>query len=176
MDAVYKSALVHRAELELRLARIVDFIELYDELSSMRAPSGKPSEMANSRATSAENERRDPAGEHQGAHHLATASAPEARPRRLETTPAMIIDAAKEAIRRAGVPMSRKEIVEAIAADGVVVDVANPTRHVGSIMWRYNDQIIHLEGHGYWLRDQPFEPAGYLPASGARRSGRMGDD
>jgi hypothetical protein len=36
-------------------------------------------------------------------------------------------------------------------------------RYIGTIMWRHKDRFVNLKGHGYWVADEPYEPAGYDP-------------
>jgi hypothetical protein len=39
---------------------------------------------------------------------------------------------------------------------------ADPKVVLGTMLWRTED-IIRLRGHGYWLKNRSFEPAGYNP-------------
>ena len=68
----------------------------------------------------------------------------------------------KELILERGVPIARNDLFEALESRGVIIRGADPKVVLGTMLWRTED-IIRLRGHGYWLKDRPFEPAGYSP-------------
>jgi hypothetical protein len=65
--------------------------------------------------------------------------------------PAVYIKAIEHVLRRTGKPLTRAEIVEALAKDGVTIPSADPVRYVGTILWRGN-KIFENNGDGYWLK------------------------
>lgn len=75
--------------------------------------------------------------------------------------PAVLIPEAIEILRAKGRPMSRRELWDALADRGLVVKGADPTKALGTILWRANDKIVQVEGFGYWPRSDRYEPGRY---------------
>ena len=101
------------------------------------------------------------------------------KPRRekvVNPPPAVIIPAAVAILKARGHPMSRRELHRALADRGIVVRGADPVKALGTILWRARDQIIQLEGYGYWPRATPYSRAGYpglLPDHGPQEPFRV---
>lgn len=74
--------------------------------------------------------------------------------------PAVLIPAAVQILRDRGQPMSRRELHEALSEKGLVVRGADPVKALGTILWRARDEIVQIEGRGYWPKDDPVPPAG----------------
>jgi hypothetical protein len=68
----------------------------------------------------------------------------------------------KELILERGLPIARNDLFEALEYRGIIIRGADPKVVLGTMLWR-TDDIIRLRGHGYWLKNRPFEPAGYNP-------------
>ncbi|MBN9219560.1 MAG: hypothetical protein J0I79_16565 [Mesorhizobium sp.] len=68
-------------------------------------------------------------------------------------------------------PMTRTELVEALELKGVPVAGADPSKALGTILWRMGDKFINIKGFGYWPRDLEYEPAGYRPPDNEPPSG-----
>ena len=64
--------------------------------------------------------------------------------------PSVLIPAVVEILRENGKPMSRRELHDALSARGLVVRGAEPTKTLGTILWRARDVIGSIEGRGYW--------------------------
>ncbi|UQV18868.1 hypothetical protein MU852_03015 [Brevundimonas albigilva] len=75
--------------------------------------------------------------------------------------PAVLIPAAIEILRQHGQPMSRRQLHEALSGRGLVVKGADPIKALGTILWRAQDQIVQIEGRGYWPKEDVYEPARY---------------
>jgi hypothetical protein len=56
-------------------------------------------------------------------------------------------------IRDVGSPMTRGQIVEALALRDVDLPAADKARYIGTIIWRHKSIFVNLKGRGYWLRD-----------------------
>lgn len=98
----------------------------------------------------------------QGVSGPASASAPPdsaespASPRiRDNPKPAVLIPAVIEILRESGHPMSRRQIHEALSDRGLVVRGAEPTKTLGTILWRARGLIGSIEGRGYWPAGDP---------------------
>ncbi|MFN4041980.1 MAG: hypothetical protein ACK4I0_09990 [Brevundimonas sp.] len=78
----------------------------------------------------------------------------------------VLIPAAIEIIRGHGRPLSRRALHEALAARGLVVKGADPIKALGTILWRAPDDLVQLEGFGYWPKVDPYEPANYAGPQG----------
>lgn len=79
-------------------------------------------------------------------------------PRRRRGKPTEIADAAERAIRRAGKPLARGELVEAIEAEGIGIHSNDKPRYVGTILWRNSSRFVNVEGQGYWIKDESLDP------------------
>jgi hypothetical protein len=64
-------------------------------------------------------------------------------------------------IRAAGRPLTRSDLVKGLEERGLTLDSKDKPRYVGTILWRLRDQFENLEGHGYWLKGEPYAPANY---------------
>jgi hypothetical protein len=75
------------------------------------------------------------------------------RGRRLgKTAPSEIARLMERIIREVGRPMTRGEIVEAVARRDVEIPAQDKKRYVGTIAWRHKGIFVNVEGRGYWLR------------------------
>jgi len=79
-------------------------------------------------------------------------------------TGAKMLDLAEEAIREAGRPMLRLDLLKAIEERGLKVGGKDPGATLASGLWRDRQRFVSIKGHGYWLKTQPYEPASYDPA------------
>lgn len=59
-----------------------------------------------------------------------------------------VVDAAKKIILKAGKPMTRFELLPALQEAKVIVGGKEPTRNLGTIMWR--SKTFQSTGEGYW--------------------------
>lgn len=151
-DTTYQDALKRREVLKRELKKLNDFIELYEEIF------GTEAEQA---SHSLPFEQPKP-GETQE-------SAPP--PRRKNPPRQEIGRRAREVILSNGTPMTRGELLNALAARGMQIVAANPPKAMGTIMWRLRRQFVNLEGYGYWPKDVPCAVVGYSPADGERLDG-----
>lgn len=89
------------------------------------------------------------------------------KPKRTRVTdnpkPSVLIPAAVEILKEEGAPMSRRQLHEALAMRGLVVKGSDPIKALGTILWRAQDEIVQLEGYGYWPKNEPFTRGGYDP-------------
>jgi len=66
-----------------------------------------------------------------------------------------------EILREHGEPMSRDDLFEALTNRGVIIHGKNPPVVLQTMLWRMQDVIVHLKGHGYWPRDDAYMAADY---------------
>lgn len=78
--------------------------------------------------------------------------------------PSILIPAVINILKEKGYPMSRKELHEALATQGLVVQGADPTKTLGTILWRARPDaggpIDSIEGRGYWPKGEPVPEVG----------------
>lgn len=72
--------------------------------------------------------------------------------------PAVVVAAAVELIRKAGQPLTRREIYNGLVSQGIVVQGADPVKAVGTTLWRATEELEQVEGRGYWLAGVPVPP------------------
>lgn len=68
---------------------------------------------------------------------------------------------AMEIILNAGRPVPRKELFDELANQDIHIHGKDPEMVLSTMMWRMPQDFIRLHGHGYWLRELPYEPANY---------------
>ena len=73
-----------------------------------------------------------------------------------------VTDKALQIVREAARPLSRRDLFERLAGRGVVISGKDPEMVLGTMLYR-DDRIVRLRGHGYWPRDEVYEPAFYIP-------------
>jgi hypothetical protein len=87
-------------------------------------------------------------------------SAPAERPKNPDRRE--VADKALQIVRETARPLSRRDLFERLAASGVVISGKDPEMVLGTMLYR-DDRIVRLRGHGYWPREEVYEPAFYIP-------------
>ena len=121
-DEILTKALKERDELRSRLERLETFIELHRELS------GSPSTA-------------------KGVEKSVTKLT---RRRRGSGQPKQIAEWAEKLIRREGRPLTRGELADMMAAEGVEINSSDIPRYIGTVLWRLQNKFENVDD-GYWL-------------------------
>lgn len=162
MGDLVEAAKKKRAELVKELEKLDHFLEIAQSLAldfqldeANKAGTSSPSTMDQKPVDDGQKE----------ADREAEAS-DDAAPKRTRVTdnpkPKTVVKEAVAVIRERGRPMSRREVWEALRDRGTVVRGADPVKALGTMLWRSGkNDLIQLEGHGYWVRDEDYEPARY---------------
>lgn len=141
------------AELERELKLLKEFKERYFVVSQLLGPAAKAPDVALGASPS-------PA---------ATERAPEPRSAKKRARNALgsaeLIAQAVSAIRQKGHPMSRRDVYAALADRGVFIEGTDPLKVLGTALWRANNDIVSLDGYGYWPKADPYPLANYYPGS-----------
>jgi hypothetical protein len=74
-----------------------------------------------------------------------------------------VVDAALMMITEAGKPLSRQHLFDALSARGLTIQGKDPLMVFSTMLWRTQDRITRLRGHGYWPSSKPYAPANYFP-------------
>ena len=74
-----------------------------------------------------------------------------------------VAEAARDVIRQAGHPMIRPDLMRALRERGVFIEGTNPDVVLSTMLHRTVGLVKHLKGFGYWLHDEPYPPADYIP-------------
>jgi hypothetical protein len=74
-------------------------------------------------------------------------------PRRSGPTPRELTSMMERIIREVGRPMTRGEIVEALARRDVEILAKDKQRYIGTLAWRNKGTFVNIDGLGYWLRN-----------------------
>jgi len=143
-DEALQNALRRKARLEKELKDINEFIRLYRQFGT------EPEQML---SVSSEDSGGTPS---EGLKHIFAAT--RANPPRKVLEPLI-----QDLIMARYKPMTRGELVNALASYGVNIRAADPRKAMGTMMWRMRDKFVNIEGQGYWLRDQPLASVGYKP-------------
>lgn len=74
-------------------------------------------------------------------------------------------------VKMRGEPIKRDELYDLLIAQGYVIEGKNPQMILSTMLWRVKDSgLIRLNGGGYWIKDQRYEPADYYPQVKAIKS------
>lgn len=154
-EKAYQNALRRRSELRQELERIETFLALCEEYANLP---GRPVAFAG--------EADAPKLSLEGDLTVTrSASAPEEKTQEAIAGMALV-PYIRRTILDVGRPLSRGEVVNALAERAIQVGGQDPATNVGTIMWRAKADFVNLKPHGYWPRDVAYAPAGYEPAAG----------
>lgn len=131
MDSTYAKALKRKRELEDELYILNGYIEAYKTVQTV---------------LSAEKEETVE-------DLLASGPAPQRKETaRTPLTPAQVVGYAKKIIVDRGRPLTRTEIANALERDGHIINAADKSKYVGTILWRNSDVFEKADGaQGYWV-------------------------
>ena len=170
IDPILQRAYERMEELEQEIIKLKDFIGTYRSLAN-----ALKLESANTKGTNVD---RSTGGislvDRLRAEEAGGAEEPdEAPPKRVRVRdnpkPSDVVAATVEILRRNAIPMSRRDIWHVLKGRGLEVRGADPVKALGTMLWRSGkDQLVQLEGRGYWPKDKPYEAAGYYPEDDAR--------
>lgn len=118
-------AMRRRAALADEIARLDAFIRTADELEQGGGIEDMPAELR---------------------QELATIPAGPARP-------AGVVEAAEDALRAVGRPLTRGELFERLRSSGVRIDGTDPVKNMGTMLWRSGR--FDNAGRRYWLSGEP---------------------
>jgi hypothetical protein len=128
MPEVLEKAKQKLARLQVEMAELRTFIEVYERLSGgVEAPAddsgaGIPEPVANP------------------AHPY------------LRTPPAVIVAAAKDLMLEKQRPLTRTDLVRLLTLRGLRLAGTDKSKNIGTIIWR-SKQFYNIEGKGYWPKD-----------------------
>jgi len=76
-----------------------------------------------------------------------------------------VASAARAFIEETGAPVSRDDLFKQMIAEGLTIEGTDPIMVMTTMLWRMRDKaaIVRLKNGGYWLKERPYEPAGYYP-------------
>lgn len=87
------------------------------------------------------------------------------RPGRKPVNPdrSIVGDQVEAILREAGGPLSREQLFAHLDARGMTIIGKDPQMVLSTMLWRMPERFVRLPGHGYWVADEPWPPAGYVP-------------
>lgn len=148
----YQNALAKRQTLVQELERIDRF------LADLREYAGMPAQVASAAAAppapSKAEEKRGAATAHQ------VKKAPKHPGESHNPPPEELVRVSRETILQRQQPMTRRQLVDALAQKGLKIVAKHPVNYLGTIIWRSGGQLKQIEGLGYWPADVAYPPAG----------------
>ena len=145
MSDAYETALQVRADLHEKLEKIEKFIELHEWVLSQSDPNYAQNLIADQID-------RENAEAYKGPDR--PPSVPHAKPAAVLAEVVKILEEEKR-------PFTRGQLLELLEIRGVVMGGTDKSKALGTTLWRARDQIVNLNGFGYWLKEEPYDPAGY---------------
>ena len=149
--AIYNRAVERIAQLQAELQRLETFVCTYRELAG--AVEAAP--LAHSNPAGGMVSGAVPVSE------LAMVDEPVDKPR--AAPQAELERVVTEVLVNNGAPLQRMELFNRVKALGVVIGGTNEITNFASKLSR-SDQLVNLPKLGYWPKDRPFEPAGFVPS------------
>lgn len=81
---------------------------------------------------------------------------PAKRRRKRANSDAFVVrDFAKSALKEAGRPLKRSELLDRLTKAGIVLNSDKPLKRIGKIMWDAKDEFTN-HGEGYWFAGESF--------------------
>lgn len=149
MDATYQNAIQKRLRLRKELEKLDLFIAVYDELAEEALENARQGEKVQNVNIGDAFEVAAPSRETPTGFD----GAESARRVTDNPKPAEVIAAVKSVLRERGQPLTRSQIREALDRRGVVIRGGNPTKVLGTTLWR-SPEIETIEGLGYWVKGE----------------------
>ncbi|SEI04746.1 hypothetical protein [Tardiphaga sp. OK245] len=73
--------------------------------------------------------------------------------------------AAWDIIVKRGRPVMRGELFNELGKRGIQIYGKDPEMVFSTMMWRMQEHFVRLPKFGYWKRNEPWAPAGYVPGA-----------
>lgn len=68
------------------------------------------------------------------------------------------------ALSNAEKPKNRTDLLADLDAMDIVIGGKEPRNTLSARLTRMSETVVNITGHGYWLKDRPYDPAGYFGA------------
>lgn len=133
-NEAYKNALAKRDQLQKELAKIDDFLSLYQQFESASNVVVESEKLLDSKAKNNE-----------------PALVAQRRKSGKKVKPSVLKDIVKAVLREAGKPLSRREIIEGIETKNSTIPSKDKSGYIGSLLYRFRDEISSSHGSGYWF-------------------------
>ena len=79
-----------------------------------------------------------------------------------------VADVAREVLLERGKPMGRDDLFAAVSDRGITIHGKKPQVVFQTMMWRMQDVIVNIKGHGYWPADEDFPDGDYYALIGQK--------
>lgn len=135
------------AEIKARESELHEVRRICEEIKATRERLGRMFPEQNSEAPFDE-----AFSEKRRTRHAASAGHSQRR-RRAHSDATLIREAAKDALKREGRPLSRARIRDELTRNGVSLNSKNPLKRIGKVMWQA-EEFRHV-ADGYWFSDIP---------------------
>ncbi|MGZ8362777.1 MAG: hypothetical protein ACXW3D_02850 [Caulobacteraceae bacterium] len=152
MDPVYDKAVARLQEIEVERTILKQFVESYRRTRHVLGLDERSVDGTHSEHKSNPQELLP----------LADTAPAEKRKRVTDNPkPADVVRESLAILRERGRPMTRRDLHTALKERGLEIKGADPIKALGTMLWRGKDQLIQLEGFGYWPKDDVYNPANY---------------
>jgi len=85
------------------------------------------------------------------------------RPRVANPSRTKVADTAVAVIMDLKRPVPRNELFAEVTKRGIQINGIDPLMVFSTMLWRERERVIRIRGYGYWVADQAYPPAGFLP-------------
>jgi hypothetical protein len=152
MEPALLKALKRKQELQVELARVQQFLDLYVEFAGTN-PEDLEAHLPVDKSV-LEEARTLARFAHDGTIQLRVKQ--RGRPADFGRIMAAIL----KDMRR---PLQRSEFVAEVETRGHVIPSEDKARYLGTILWRHRDEFVNIPDVGYWLKNEPCEAIHYVP-------------
>lgn len=142
-EDAYKNALAKKQRLLRELEEVNNFLKLYQRFTPKGQAKPEP-------AAASHNE--EPVDK--------TASGKKV------SVPAKFEPIIRHVLLIAGRALPRSMLLKKLEENGTPIPGKNPSKNLGTIMWRLRDQFTNIEGFGYWVAGVTNDAAHYIPEGG----------
>lgn len=143
METALDNALKRKKELEDELARVNQFIQMYDQFSGMNLENPATPSLLDS------------------AGRIVRAT----QKLKQRGRPADFARLIRAILSQSGHPMARGELISILEGGGHSIPSADKQRYIGTVLWRNRNDFINIKDKGYWLRNLPCPAIGYDPTN-----------
>lgn len=142
---VYKRALRLRSELQEQLRKVDDFITSYQQFMEIESKSSEL--LGDTRGVvRVEGRKSEQKGNKQTSNKRA-----------INPKPALVIEHVKRILRARQRPMTRSQLLKALAEREIIISGSDPAKVLGTNLWRSREIEKAREG-GYWIKGEPRLP------------------
>ncbi len=77
--------------------------------------------------------------------------------------PVLVLNMVEQILNYHARPLNRTELLKELASRDLVIGGYNPSKVLGTTLWRARDRFASIPQFGYWFAGRAYPPANYFP-------------